>query len=76
MIKFHCDGCGKEVTEENGVIKMKEVTLEFPDKKVSISVEVDCTSLKDFADAEHPVVCSTCLAERFKKWDDTVNEGN
>ena len=41
MIQYYCDGCGKVVDSESGVIGMKEITLEFDDKKVSIAIEVD-----------------------------------
>lgn len=68
MIKYYCDGCGVEVTEDTGVLAMKELTLEFPDKKVSIAVEVDSTNMKNMNSDSHPVVCASCIAMRFNDW--------
>lgn len=74
MIKYLCDGCGKEVTEDTGVINMKELTLEFSERKVSIAVELDTTDKRSLSSAEHPAVCAECIAARFRKWADMVDE--
>ena len=70
MVKHYCDGCGKEVNQDNGVIGMKEVTLEFEDKKVSIAVEVDC--MTHGHQDQNPAVCATCIAAKFQQWADSI----
>lgn len=72
MIKHYCDGCGKEVTEDTGIIKMKELTLEFPNKKISIAIEVDSMD-KNFNSDKNPAVCADCVTMRFNDWAKNVS---
>ena len=71
MIRHYCDGCGKEVTMDTGVLRMKEVTLEFPYKKVSIVIEIDC--MEGAVPCDHPAVCAECIANKFRQWADSVS---
>ena len=73
MIRHYCDGCGKEVNQDTGVIGMKELTLEFPDRKVSIAVEVDNTMAKCHVDGDF-AVCAECIATKFRQWADSISD--
>jgi hypothetical protein len=66
MIRHYCDGCGTEVTAENGVIGMKELTVEMDDKKLSIAVEIDV--MKNGNQQGSPAVCARCISRRFAQW--------
>lgn len=70
MIRHYCDGCGRQVSEENGVIRMKEVTMEFKDKKVSIAIEVDSMRRDDKVSDPNPAVCASCVAKKMIQWAD------
>lgn len=65
MISYTCDVCGEGVTRESAVIDDKEITIELPGKKVSLSIHATLvTSHRD----EHAAVCARCMAARFASW--------
>jgi len=66
MIRNYCDSCGVEVTEENGVIGSKELTIEFPDRKISIAVEVETW---ERSRDERGAICVACVTKRFAEWE-------
>jgi hypothetical protein len=68
MVRHYCDGCGAEVTADNGVVGMKELTVEMEGTKLSIAVEVGTMKMRDGSESPHPAVCAGCIAKRFAQW--------
>lgn len=68
MVKHFCDSCGVEVTEKNGIVKTKEITLELNDKKISIAMEIDTMLRVNTLSDNNPALCSMCLAVRINDW--------
>lgn len=66
MIKHYCDVCGAETTKDNGVIESKELTIEEPGFKVSVSFEVDI--MKNGNPLDNPVICASCVIKRISAW--------
>jgi hypothetical protein len=72
MIRHYCDGCGVEVDGENGIVGMKEITIEQPTGKVSIAMEV--ATLKDGHEQDSPAVCAVCVSKRVAEWADSISD--
>jgi len=68
MIRHYCDSCGAEVAGDNGVVGMKELTIEMDDMKVSIAVEVSAMMKRDGTELSNPAVCAACISRRFAQW--------
>ena len=68
MIRHYCDGCGIEVDGDNGVIGMKELTIEMEQMKLSIALEVNAMTRDDGHEISNPAICAKCISRRVAQW--------
>ena len=73
MILHYCDGCGEEVTNENGVINMKELTVE-DDEGLKVSIAIEVNTMRNGNPIEHSAVCALCISRRFAQWADSLSD--